>query len=697
MKAKETMILDFLQNSSQFIIPIYQRTYSWEIQQCEQLWDDIIRAGSSDSIKVHFVGSIVYVAEGLGTVTTPSQLLVIDGQQRLTTVILLLEALKRALREDEPVEGFSAEKIKTRYLTRHLEKGEKFYKLLLSQTDDETLKAIVREGELPAEASLRVKENFTYFVEKIENLKRDLSPLCLGIAKLAIVDIALNRGEDNPQLIFESMNSTGKALSAADLIRNYILMGLQPDLQTRLYENYWRPMEVDFGQLAYGEEFDSFMRHFLTVKNKEIPRSDQIYETFKMYAHRSQTESASVEGIVNEMRQFASYYCAMTLGKEKEADLRASFNDLKEYKVDVAYPFLLEVYDDYRKGSLAANEFAQIVRLVETYAFRRAVVQIPTNSMNKTFARFMSSVDKSNYFESVKATLMSLTSYHRFPNDEEFSRNLVIRDLYNSRNRLYWLKKIESFERKELPAFEEFSIEHILPQNTDLNEWWRNALGPDWSEVQTRLLHTIGNLTLTKYNSEFSDKPFPEKRDLEKGGFKSSPLVLNSGLGVLETWNEETIGVRASALIIKALKVWSAPSFDPVLAKSTNSKERPRMQYSYDDHKSLSNPKVMEIFNALKMEILALDPSIYEDVLKMYIAFKAETNFVDVIVKSQSLRLTLNMSFAKIQDPQNRCLDISDVGRWGNGDVSFKVNSNEDIPYAMFLIRQSFERQFDQD
>ena len=695
MKAKETMILDFLQNSPQFIIPIYQRTYSWEIQQCEQLWNDIIRAGTGEEIKVHFVGSIVYVAEGLGTVTMPSQLLVIDGQQRLTTVVLLLEALKRALREEEPVEGFSAEKIKTRYLTRHLEKGDKFYKLLLSQTDNETFKAIVREGELPVKASLRIQENFTYFVEKIENLKEDFVPLCHGIAKLAIVDIALSRGEDNPQLIFESMNSTGKALSEADLIRNYILMGLQPDLQTRLYEDYWRPMEVDFGQLAYGEEFDSFMRHFLTVKNKEIPRSDQIYETFKMYAQRSQVESVGVEEIVKEIRLFASYYCAMTLGKEKETDLQASFNDLKEFKVDVAYPLLLEVYDDYRKDLIAKNDFVQIVRLVETYAFRRAVVQIPTNSMNKTFARLMLSIDKSNYFESVKAVFMTLTSYRRFPTDEEFAHGLATRDLYNSRNRSYWLQKVESFGRKEIPAFEEFSIEHIMPQNLELNEWWRRALGPDWLEVQARLLHTIGNLTLTKYNSEFSDKPFPEKRDLKLGGFKSSPLTLNEGLGNLDTWNEDTINERAGQLIKKALIVWKSPTFDPKLAKSASASQRPRPQYSYSDHKYFSKPVVMEIFSDLKNEILAIDPAIYEDVLKIYIAFKAETNFVDVIPKAHGLRLTLNMSFADIQDPQKRCVDIHDIGKWGNGDVSLEINSKEDIPYAMFLIRQAFNIQFD--
>ena len=251
MKAKETMVLEFLQNSSQFIIPIYQRTYSWEIEQCRQLWDDILRAGKSDSASVHFVGSIVYVADGLSTVSLQAPLLVIDGQQRLTTITLLLEALQRALGEDEPVEGFSAEKIKSRYLTRHLEKGDKFFKLLLSQTDDQTLRAIIQERELPTELSMRVSENFEFFADEIGNLKGDLLHLCRGIAKLAIVDIALNRGEDNPQLIFESMNSTGKALSQADLIRNFILMGLQPELQTRLYESYWRPMELEFGQAAY--------------------------------------------------------------------------------------------------------------------------------------------------------------------------------------------------------------------------------------------------------------------------------------------------------------------------------------------------------------------------------------------------------------------------------------------------------------
>lgn len=619
MKAKETMVLEFLQNSSQFIIPIYQRTYSWEPEHCRQLWDDVIRAGKSNTSSVLFIGSIVYVADGLSSVSLQAPLLVIDGQQRLTTITLLLEALQRSLGAYEPIEGFSAEKIKSRYLTRHLEKGDKFFKLLLSQTDDETIKAIVQERELPAEPSLRILENFEFFLSEIDSLQGDYVALCRGISKLAIVDIALNRGEDNPQLIFESMNSTGKALSQADLIRNYILMGLQPELQTKLYEAYWRPMELEFGQAAYGEEFDAFMRHYLTIKFAEIPRIDQIYDNFKFYAITEEVSSAGVGELVKDLRRFAQYYCAMSLGREKEPELKRAFQDLKDLKVDVAYPFLLEVYGDYKSDKISKSEFVEIVRMVESYAFRRAVVQIPANSMNKTFARFSLSINRENYLESVKAIFSSLKSYRRFPSDQEFERNLKIRDLYNFRRGAYWLRKLENFNRKELPVLEEYSIEHILPQNEELNTWWQKALGENWVEVQSRLLHSIGNLTLTRYNSEFSDRSFPEKRDFPDGGFKNSPLALNQGLGELDTWNESTISARADILVKKALKVWPENKADAVELKTLMNKQKlaERASYSYEDHKNLQNNGVKGLFLALKEQVLAIDPAVYEDVLKL--------------------------------------------------------------------------------
>src|SRR5215212_7480645 len=291
MRASEAKLLDFLKKSPQFAIPIYQRTYSWTERECRQLWDDIVRTGARDDVLAHFIGSIVYIEKGLYQVTTQSPLLVIDGQQRLTTVTLLIAALARALGDQEPMEDFSATKLRGYYLMNPLESDERRYKLLLSQTDKDSLISIVGESPQPKEASLRVTQNFKLFEQLIADWKRDLIPICKGLAKLVVVDIALSRDQDNPQLIFESMNSTGRELSQADLIRNFILMGLDPDTQTRLYEQYWRPMEQDFGQEAYGTQFDSFMRHYLTVKTGEIPNVRQVYEAFK--AHSRSPEVAA--------------------------------------------------------------------------------------------------------------------------------------------------------------------------------------------------------------------------------------------------------------------------------------------------------------------------------------------------------------------------------------------------------------------
>jgi len=276
MKATEAKLLDFLKKSPQFVIPIYQRTYSWTEPECQQLWDDILRTGQNDDISAHFVGSIVYIEKGVYHITSQSPLLVIDGQQRLTTVSIILEALSRHLGDTEPLDGFSAKKLRNYYLLNPLEDGELRYKLLLTQTDKQSLLALVDQKPWPAEHSLRLTENFKFFEDNVSKLGDDLIPLCKGLAKLMIVDISLSRDQDNPQLIFESMNSTGRELSQADLIRNFILMGLESNHQTRLYNDHWRPMEVAFGQEAYGTHFDSFMRHYLTVKTGEIPNVNKV-------------------------------------------------------------------------------------------------------------------------------------------------------------------------------------------------------------------------------------------------------------------------------------------------------------------------------------------------------------------------------------------------------------------------------------
>ena len=692
MKATEAKLLDFLKKSPQFVIPIYQRTYSWTEKECRQLWDDILRTGRNDAVSAHFVGSIVYIEKGLYQVSSQSPLLVIDGQQRLTTVTLLIAALAKALGETEPVDGFSPRKLRNYYLLNPEEDGPRHYKLLLSQTDKASLTAIVGGSEQPKERSLRVTENFALFESWIAGCKGDLSPVCKGLAKLVVVDIALNRDQDNPQLIFESMNSTGRELTQADLIRNFILMGLEPPLQTRLYEQFWRPMEVDFGQEAYGTHFDGFMRHYLTVKTGEIPNVREVYEAFKTHARSPAAAQAGVEALVKDIRDFARYFCAMALGAETNPDLKLALQDLRDLKVDVAYPFLLELYHDYASGVLPRADFVAAVRLVEAYVFRRAICAIPTNSMNKTFATFTKALKKDRYFESIQAHLLGLPSYRRFPSDDEFRRDLQTRDLYNFRSRSYWLRRLENHGRKERVAVDEYTVEHILPQNENLTAAWKTALGPEWERVQQTWVHTLGNLTLTGYNSEYSDRPFAEKRDMP-GGFKESPLKLNAGLGLLDQWHEDAIKARAEKLAGTAVEVWTAP----ILAADVLAAYRPQAAaaavYSIDDHPHLLVTSMRELFEAFRKEVLVLDPCVTEEFLKLYVAYKAETNFVDVVPQAKRLRLSLNMAFADINDPRGLCKDVSGLGRWGNGDVEVGLASLDELPYVLGLVRQALEKQ----
>lgn len=701
MKASEANLLKFLRKSPQFVIPMYQRNYSWNEEQCQQLWSDIMRAGRDEKISGHFIGSIVYVERGLSTVTTQESLLVIDGQQRLTTSTLLIAALAEHFDVHQLAEllnSFSARKLRNYYLLNPDESGERHFKLILSETDKETLLAILRKSPLPNDASGRIEQNYKLFQSLIDRHKAELEAICQGLAKLVIVEVSLDRMQDNPQLIFESMNSTGLELSQADLIRNYMLMGLEPELQADLYKNYWRPMEKAFGQEAYVTHFDPFMRHYLTAKTGEIPNVREVYSAFKVFALSSQADNAT--SLLADIHTYAGYYRALALGAETDPKLKQAFHDLRELKVDVAYPFLLDAYRDYKRERLTTDDLLTIVRLVESYVFRRAICAIPTNSMNKTFAGMSRTLKKDRYLESVKAAFLMLPSYRRFPADEEFQREIKKRDLYNFRSRSYWLRRLENFGRKERIAVEDYTIEHILPQNAPLSPEWQVELGPDWQRIQQTWLHTLGNLTLTGYNSEYSDYPFAYKRDQvanadgRKIGFKYSALNINEGLGDLPRWDESAIKARAERLAKEALKVWEAPSLDAdIVGAYRSSLTSNGQQYGIDDHHFLSGGSVRALFDALRKSVLELDPCVTEQYLKLYIAYKAETNFLDIVPQAKRLRLSLNMPFADIDDPRGLCKDVTNLGRWGNGDVEIILSTLDELPYVMGLVRQSFERQ----
>lgn len=697
MKATEAKLLDFLKKSPQFVIPIYQRTYSWTEKECRQLWDDILRTGSDDRIAVHFVGSIVYIDKADANITTWEPLLVIDGQQRLTTVTLLLAALAKAVGDAEPVEGFSAEMIRGYYLQNPLERDERKFKLILSQTDKSSLISVVSGHELPAECSIRIEQNFALFEAWLSKDSDRIEAVCKGLAKLMMVDIKLKRGEDNPQLIFESMNSTGKELSQADLIRNFILMGLEPELQSDLYSHFWRPMEIDFGQEAYGTHFDGFMRHYLTVRTGDIPNINAVYEAFKKYSRElrqtAENDTSHVTDLVKDIRKYSGFYCSMALGNESDANLKKAFHDLRELRVDVAYPLLLELYEDHDNGMLAMEEFLDIVRQIESYVFRRAICAIPTNSLNKTFSTFGKSIKKERYLESVRANFLLQPSYRRFPDDAEFQRSLKTRDLYHFPRRSYWLRRFENFGRNEYVPVDEYTIEHIMPQNENLSQAWRSSLGEDWQNVQKTWLHTLGNLTLTGYNSQYSDRTFTEKRDMP-GGFRESPLKVNEGLAQVEVWNEASIKQRANRLAKLAAQVWPMPTLDEEILSSYRPTATPHVSaYTIEDHPNLLSANIRPIFEAFRSEVLALDPCVTEEFLKLYVAYKAETNFVDVVPQVNQMRISLNMRFDQISDPRGICRDISKIGRWGNGDVEFRLGSMDEIPYAIGLVRQSLELQ----
>ncbi|MDE0518878.1 MAG: DUF262 and DUF1524 domain-containing protein [Bdellovibrionales bacterium] len=697
MRANTIKLLEFLKNSPQFEVPIYQRTYSWTNRECTQLWEDIIRTGKQENIPAHFIGSIVFIEKDLYQVANHS-LLVIDGQQRLTTVLLIIEALARYVGDTKPLEGFSAKNLRDYYLLDPREEQECRYKLLLTQTDKKSLLALIDQKPWPANRSFRIEKNFEFFENKIRELDKNFAPLCKGLAKLIIVQIALSRGEDNPQLIFESMNSTGRELSQADLIRNFILMGLEQKHQIKLYKNHWRPMEVAFGQEAYSDYFDSFMRDYLTSKTGKIPNVKKVYEAFKEYAreYTNKTEK-EIDALVEDIHIFADYFCAIALNKEINNFLKDAFSDLRELKVNVSYPFLLQVYHDYKQDLLSVKEFEYIVRLVESYVFRRAVCDIPTNSLNKTFATLGRDIQKDRYTESVQAQLLLKLSRFRFPKDDEFFEKIQNRDLYNFRNCSYFLRRLENYNRKERVDVNEYTIEHILPQNENLSQKWKQALGPKWKEIQEKYLHTLGNLTLTGYNSEYKDKFFTEKQKM-KGGFKKSPLHVNEGLRHIETWGEEDIKERAKQLAKRTVTVWPIPSLSLEVLDNYRPKKQQeeKSSYSIDDHPYLNREPTKSLFEAFQKAVLDLDPCVQEGILKHYIAYRAEKIFVYVKPKSQRLLLFLGLQIYELHDPKKISKDASHR-HYGSCKTGVKLHSLEELPYIIGLVRQALEKQISND
>ncbi|GAA8176822.1 hypothetical protein HpDR147_16090 [Helicobacter pylori] len=430
--------------------------------------------------------------------------------------------------------------------------------------------------------------------------------------------------------------------------------------------------------------FNRFVKHYLTIKTR-IPNINKVYEAFKRY---QQERGIETKALLQDLQKYCGYFCQIAFKKEADKDLNKALGFLVDLEMDVIYPLLLELYSDYSDGVLSKQDFIPIIELIESYICRRAVCGLGTNSLNKVFPSFTKKINKDQYLESIEAHFLSLEkTTGKFPKDSEFKDSFITIDFYRFKKKEYFLERLENFDTKELVNTKEYTIEHIMPQT--LTEEWERDLGENFQAIHDKYLHTIGNLTLTGYNPEYSNKSFQEKQGME-GGFKDSPLRLNQSLKDLESFGEEQIKKRANDLADWALKIWTYPNLDAETLEKYKPKKEKKV-YDLSSYKFGSHSR--ELFDILSKEIKALDERITEKFNQEYISCMFDKNFVDIVVQNKDLKLYLNMPFNELQDEKNLARDMTNKGHLGNGDIEIKLETKENIPYCLGLIKQALEKQ----
>lgn len=683
MNAFKSNVYKYLGGTCQYRIPLYQRNYSWEREQCARLWGDIVNLHASNR-DGHFVGSIVRIDEDSTAGSTIA--MIIDGQQRLTTLTLLLIALRDYAKAHTDC-GVNPSKINDTLLLNQYETGNDKYKLLLTESDRDAIIKKIEGAPFPQTLRSRVLDNYDYFASQIKQEEITAIDIYNAIGKLQIVDIVLDRQYDDPQAIFESLNSTGMDLKDSDLIRNYLLMGLDSVAQSDIYNNIWRPAELLFDYEHQSDLMDSFFRDYLTMKLGRIPRKNEIYKEFRVYHKGSKL---TIRELCQDIYSFAKHYTDMYFVRSDDINIKALYGDMKAIRMEVAYPFLLKVHGDLEKGLITIEELREILQFTVSYVLRRAICGIPTNSLNKTFATMKNSIKTSDYLNSVKAFYNLLDAYKEFPKDDRFLTDFLSKDIYNMNRCRYILECLENKDNKSVVALDNLTVEHIIPQNPHLSEDWRLSLGDDWKEIQKTYLHTVGNLTLTAYNSEMSDAPFNEKCEMV-GGFKESALRLNKYVVAQTIWGESQIKERAAMLGEIAINVWPFPKMTESELAPYQKKNDMAPQYTLENYTYL-NDRNRVLFEKLNTRIFNLGTSVKREFKKLYIAYKVDTNFVDVVIQSSKLCLSLNMKYIDVVDPKRLCKDITDIGRWGNGDVEISFDNLNQLDDVMVLIEQAYQQ-----
>lgn len=556
MKGSEAKLVSFMQGADKrFIIPVYQRNYDWRRENCIQLYNDLVKTIKQNR-KSHFFGSIVSVHND----GSFNEFLIIDGQQRLTTVSLLMLAMYNLMKEGiiTPSQANLADKIYKTYLIDEWTEGETRIKLKPVKNDNKAYSMLISSGDPVPESTITI--NYEYFYNRIQKEELTIDDLYTALTRLEIINITLNE-DDNPQLIFESLNSTGLALSEGDKIRNYILMGLPAKLQNQYYEKYWNKIEENTGY-----DVSSFIRDYLSIKQQEIPAMSKVYLSFKEYVEDEELET---EPLLQDMLRYAKRYEALLKCTTGIKELDACIYRLNRLETTVTRPFFLEVLRLHEEHALSDADMLQVFLFTESYLFRRSICDIPTNALNKIFLMLNREIirydgDSSQYLEKFKYALLSKTDRTRFPNDEEFISAFSVRPVYqmNMKNKLYILERIENFgtlEDKDIYRHCDegtYSIEHIMPQH--LTPAWISELGSDYEEIHAEWLHRLANLTLTAYNSKYSNNSFNEKKTMSNG-FAESGLRLNTWIAQQSQWTLDELEERNNILMERALQIWALP------------------------------------------------------------------------------------------------------------------------------------------
>lgn len=565
MKGSEINLTAYLEGpKNRYVIPVYQRRYSWKEGNCRQLYNDLKRV-VTEGRSGHFFGSIVSTVIGGGDVTEHH---IIDGQQRLTTLTLLLLAMRNLIRQGRVTvdDANLANEIDERFLIDKWAKDDKM-KLLPVQGDREALNKLFSSDEGHV-ATSRLTLNYRFFCDTLEREQEvSVRQLFDAVGKLVVISITLGTG-DNAQLIFESLNSTGLALEEGDKIRNYVLMGQPPQTQASYYEKYWKKIE----ECTKGA-VSTFVRDYLSIKQQATPRIDNVYPAFKAYNNERGT---TTEALLQELLSYARIYrqlvdCRCTLSNKKtERRLNACLYRLSRLDITMVRPFTMEVLRLCIDGLISEDDTLRVFLIVEGYIVRRHICSVPTNALNKIFVALNGDILRhddttKDYVDKMVYTLRAKRDSGRWPTDEEFARELAQRQIYQlrARYREYLFERYENHGTGETKdVFDhldagDYSVEHIMPQH--LTPAWTTALGEHAETIHATWLHRLANLTLTGYNSQLSNRTFAEKRDA-KGGYRDSGLRINQKIALKESWGEADLEERNSEMIAQALEIWPLPA-----------------------------------------------------------------------------------------------------------------------------------------